>query len=613
MQIEAKLTQAITAAIKQLYGQEVPETLIQLGATKKEFEGHLTLVVFPFLKISRKKPEDTAQDIGQYLVDNLPEVVARFNVIKGFLNIVIADACWVSLLGDIQKEERYGLKPVTDASPLVMIEYSSPNTNKPLHLGHVRNNLLGWSLAQVMEANGNRVVKTNIVNDRGIHICKSMLAWLKWGNGETPESTGKKGDHLIGDYYVAFDKHYRAELKELTDKFVAEGLDEEAAKERAEKESTLMQEARAMLVKWEQNDPEVRALWKRMNDWVYAGFDQTYKALGVGFDKIYYESQTYLEGKEKVMEGLDKGFFYRRDDGSVWADLTAEGLDEKLLLRADGTSVYMTQDIGTAKLRFQDFPIDKMIYVVGNEQNYHFQVLSILLDKLGFKWGKDLVHFSYGMVELPNGKMKSREGTVVDADDLIQKMISDAREMSQDKVNKLEGISDAEAEEIARIVGMGALKYFILKVDARKNMLFNPEESIDFNGNTGPFIQYTYARIRSILRKSGLINSPLPTSTKGEEKESEATLLSPKEISLIQQLAAFGTAVQQAGSDYNVSVIANYCYDLAKSFNGFYHDFQILKEEDPQKRAVRLVLCECVAKVIRLGMGLLGIEVPERM
>ena len=605
MQIEAKLTQAVLDAIKQLYGQEVPETLVQLGATKKEFEGHLTLVVFPFLKISRKKPEETAQDIGQYLVDNLPDVVARFNVIKGFLNLVVADACWVSLLGDIQKEERYGLKPVTDASPLVMIEYSSPNTNKPLHLGHVRNNLLGWSLAQVMEANGNRVVKTNIVNDRGIHICKSMLAWLKWGNGETPESTGKKGDHLIGDYYVAFDKHYRAELKELTDKFVAEGMDEEGAKERAEKESTLMQEARAMLVKWEQNDPEVRALWKRMNDWVYAGFDQTYKALGVSFDKIYYESQTYLEGKEKVMEGLDKGFFYRRDDGSVWADLTAEGLDEKLLLRADGTSVYMTQDIGTAKLRFQDFPIDKMIYVVGNEQNYHFQVLSILLDKLGFKWGKDLVHFSYGMVELPNGKMKSREGTVVDADDLIQKMISDAREMSQDKVNKLEGISEEEAQEIARIVGMGALKYFILKVDARKNMLFNPEESIDFNGNTGPFIQYTYARIRSILRKAQAL--PTPSSPSG------TPLLSEKEISLIQQLAAFGTAVQQAGSDYNVSVIANYCYDLAKSFNGFYHDFQILKEEDPQKRAVRLVLCECVAKVIRLGMGLLGIEVPERM
>ena len=605
MQIEAKLTQAVLDAIKQLYGQEVPETLVQLGATKKEFEGHLTLVVFPFLKISRKKPEETAQDIGQYLVDNLPDVVARFNVIKGFLNLVVADACWVSLLGDIQKEERYGLKPVTDASPLVMIEYSSPNTNKPLHLGHVRNNLLGWSLAQVMEANGNRVVKTNIVNDRGIHICKSMLSWLKWGNGETPESTGKKGDHLIGDYYVAFDKHYRAELKELTDKFVAEGMDEEGAKERAEKESTLMQEARAMLVKWEQNDPEVRALWKRMNDWVYAGFDQTYKALGVSFDKIYYESQTYLEGKEKVMEGLDKGFFYRRDDGSVWADLTAEGLDEKLLLRADGTSVYMTQDIGTAKLRFQDFSIDKMIYVVGNEQNYHFQVLSILLDKLGFKWGKDLVHFSYGMVELPNGKMKSREGTVVDADDLIQKMISDAREMSQDKVNKLEGISEEEAQEIARIVGMGALKYFILKVDARKNMLFNQEESIDFNGNTGPFIQYTYARIRSILRKAQAL--PTPSSPSG------TPLLSEKEISLIQQLAAFGTAVQQAGSDYNVSVIANYCYDLAKSFNGFYHDFQILKEEDPQKRAVRLVLCECVAKVIRLGMGLLGIEVPERM
>ena len=630
MQIEAKLTQAVLDAVKQLYGQEVPETLVQLGTTKKEFEGHLTLVVFPFLKISRKKPEDTAQEIGQYLMENLPDVVARFNVIKGFLNLVIADACWVSLLGDIQKEERYGLKPVTDDSPLVMIEYSSPNTNKPLHLGHVRNNLLGWSLAQVMEANGNRVVKTNIVNDRGIHICKSMLAWLKWGNGETPESTGKKGDHLIGDYYVAFDKHYRAELKELTDKFVDEGMDEEAAKERAEKESPLMQEARAMLVKWEQNDPEVRALWKRMNDWVYAGFDETYKALGVGFDKIYYESQTYLEGKEKVMEGLEKGFFYRRDDGSVWADLTAEGLDEKLLLRADGTSVYMTQDIGTAKLRFQDFPIDKMIYVVGNEQNYHFQVLSILLDKLGFKWGKDLVHFSYGMVELPNGKMKSREGTVVDADDLIAKMISDAKEMWLQKRSLTpnpspvgEGSEATSAdnngsplshgrgdggEAVARIVGMGALKYFILKVDARKNMLFNPEESIDFNGNTGPFIQYTYARIRSILRKSGG-EVALLSLRRGDGGE----VLSSKEISLIQHLAAFGTAVQQAGADYNVSVIANYCYDLAKEFNGFYHDFQILKEEDPQKRAVRLVLCECVAKVIRLGMGLLGIEVPERM
>ena len=604
MQIEQKLAQAVVAAIKVLYGLEVPETQVQLSATKKEFEGHLTLVVFPFLKMSRKKPEDTAQEIGQFLVENLPEVVARFNVIKGFLNMVVADKCWINLLGEIQKDDQWGLTPVTDESPLVMIEYSSPNTNKPLHLGHVRNNLLGWALAQVMEANGNKVVKTNIVNDRGIHICKSMLAWLKWGNGETPESTGMKGDHLIGKYYVAFDQHYRAERQKLMDKFMEEGMDEEAAKERAEKESPLMQEARAMLVKWEQNDAEVRALWKKMNDWVYAGFDETYKALGVGFDKIYYESQTYLEGKEKVMEGLEKGFFYRRPDGSVWADLTGEGLDEKLLLRADGTSVYMTQDIGTAKLRFQDFPIDKMIYVVGNEQNYHFQVLSILLDKLGFKWGKDLVHFSYGMVELPNGKMKSREGTVVDADDLIAKMIADAREMSKDKVNKLEDLTEEEAQEIARIVGMGALKYFILKVDARKNMLFNPEESIDFNGNTGPFIQYTYARIRSILRKAGLESVVLTTLQ---------TELSEKEIALIQQLAAFGTAVKQAGTDYNVSVIANYCYDLAKEFNGFYHDFPILKEEDEQKRTVRLSLCEAVAKVIKSGMGLLGIEVPERM
>ena len=605
MQIEQKITQAVLAAIKTLYGQDAPEQLVQLGATKKEFEGQLTLVVFPFLKMSRKKPEDTAQDIGQYLVEQLPDVVARFNVIKGFLNLVIADACWISLLSEIQQDEHYGMQPVTDQSPLVMIEYSSPNTNKPLHLGHVRNNLLGWALAQVMQANGNRVVKTNIVNDRGIHICKSMLAWLKWGNGETPESTGMKGDHLIGKYYVAFDQHYRAERQQLMEKYMAEGMDEEAAKERAEKESPLMQEARQMLVKWEQNDPEVRGLWKRMNDWVYAGFDETYRALGVGFDKIYYESQTYLEGKEKVMEGLEKGFFYRRPDGSVWADLTGEGLDEKLLLRADGTSVYMTQDIGTAKLRFQDFPIDKMIYVVGNEQNYHFQVLSILLDKLGFKWGKDLVHFSYGMVELPNGKMKSREGTVVDADDLIAKMIEDARTMSEDKVNKLEGISEEEAQEIARIVGLGALKYFILKVDARKNMLFNPEESIDFNGNTGPFIQYTYARIRSILRKAadaGIVSKELPSAE-----------LSEKEIALIQQLAAFGASVRQAGSDYNVSVIANYCYDLAKEFNGFYHDFQILKESDEQKRAIRLALCAAVAKVIKSGMGLLGIEVPERM
>jgi len=629
MQIEQKITEAVIAAIKELYGQEVPQSMVQLGATKKEFEGQLTLVVFPFLKMSRKKPEDTAQDLGQYLVEHLSDVVARFNVIKGFLNLVIADACWVSLLSEIQQDENWGLTPVTDASPLVMIEYSSPNTNKPLHLGHVRNNLLGWALAQVMQANGNKVVKTNIVNDRGIHICKSMLAWLKWGNGETPESTGKKGDHLIGDYYVAFDKHYRAELKELTEKFVAEGMDEEAAKERAEKESTLMQEARAMLVKWEQNDPEVRALWKKMNDWVYAGFDETYKALGVGFDKIYYESQTYLEGKEKVEEGLEKGIFYRRDDGSVWADLTGEGLDEKLLLRADGTSVYMTQDIGTAKLRFQDFPIDKMIYVVGNEQNYHFQVLSILLDKLGFKWGKDLVHFSYGMVELPNGKMKSREGTVVDADDLIQKMIEEAsvkwqekrptpdpsrqggEEVSAETAQGNESLplrGDLEGSSVARIVGLGALKYFILKVDARKNMLFNPEESIDFNGNTGPFIQYTYARIRSILRKSEEMNN----ERVGSENYGSLSL-SEKEIALIQQLAAFGTAVKQAGTDYNVSVIANYCYDLAKEFNGFYHDFPILKEEDEQKRAVRLALCDAVAKVIKTGMGLLGIEVPERM
>ena len=598
MQIETKLTAAIQAAIQSLYGQEVPASMVQLSATKKEFEGHLTLIVFPFLKMSRKAPEATAQEIGDYLVANLPDVVARFNVIKGFLNMVIADACWVSLLADIQQDECYGLKRVTEDSPLVMIEYSSPNTNKPLHLGHVRNNLLGWALAQVMQANGNKVVKTNIVNDRGIHICKSMLAWLKWGNGATPESTGKKGDHLIGDYYVTFDKHYREEVKQL----MAQGMDEEQAKQ----EAPLIKEAHEMLVKWEQNDPEVRALWKKMNDWVYAGFNETYEALGVSFDKIYYESQTYLEGKEKVMEGLEKGFFYRREDGSVWADLTKEGLDEKLLLRSDGTSVYMTQDIGTAKLRFQDFPIDKMIYVVGNEQNYHFQVLSILLDKLGFKWGKDLVHFSYGMVELPNGKMKSREGTVVDADDLIAKMIEDAREMSKDKVNKLDDITEEEAAEIARIVGMGALKYFILKVDARKNMLFNPEESIDFNGNTGPFIQYTYARIRSILRKAQGARGALSNSV-------AESLLSEKEIALIQQLAAFGTTVAQAGNDYNVSVIANYCYDLAKEFNGFYHDFQILKEPDEQKRAVRLALCECVAKVIKTGMGLLGIEVPERM
>ena len=581
MQIEAQLTAGVVAAVKELYGQEVPETMV---------------------KASHKAPDVTAQEIGEHMLAHC-DAVEKFNVIKGFLNITIKPSFWTSVLKHVAETPDYGFKAAADDSQLVMIEYSSPNTNKPLHLGHVRNNLLGWALAKVMEANGNRVVKTNIVNDRGIHICKSMLAWLKWGNGETPESTGKKGDHLIGDYYVAFDKHYRAELKELTDKFMAEGMDEEAAKERAEKESPLMQEARAMLVKWEQNDPEVRKLWQTMNAWVYAGFDETYRALGVGFDKIYYESQTYLEGKDKVMEGLKKGIFYRRDDGSVWADLTDEGLDEKLLLRADGTSVYMTQDIGTAKLRYEDFPIDKMIYVVGNEQNYHFQVLSILLDKLGFKWGRDLVHFSYGMVELPNGKMKSREGTVVDADDLIAKMIEDAGTMSEDKVNKLEGISEAEAAEIARIVGMGALKYFILKVDARKNMLFNPEESIDFNGNTGPFIQYTYARIRSILRKAN-----------GQRAMGDCQCsLSEKEIALIQRLAAFGASVAQAGSDYNVSVIANYCYDLAKEFNGFYHDFQILKEPDEQKRAMRLALCEAVAKVIKTGLGLLGIEVPERM
>ena len=615
------------AAVKALYGQEIPEKTAQVQQTRSEFEGNLTLVVFPFLKISKKKPEDTAQEIGDWLLEHEP-AIERFNVVKGFLNMTIARKAWVELLNSIDDDATFGCKKATDESPLVMIEYSSPNTNKPLHLGHVRNNLLGWSLAQIMEANGNRVVKTNIINDRGIHICKSMLAWQKWGNGETPETSGKKGDHLIGDYYVAFDKHYREEVAALQQQLIAEGVDAETAEKRAKDEAPLMQEARQMLIRWEQEDPEVRGLWKMMNDWVYAGFDETYKALGVGFDKIYYESQTYLEGKEKVMEGLEKGFFYRREDGSVWANLNAEGLDEKLLLRADGTSVYMTQDIGTAKLRFQDYPIDKMIYVVGNEQNYHFQVLSILLDKLGFKWGKDLVHFSYGMVELPNGKMKSREGTVVDADDLIEKMIEEARVKWQEKPlsNSPRGGEDSlssqadtsgkaalppaggagrgtsEGAAVARIVGMGALKYFILKVDARKNMLFNPEESIDFNGNTGPFIQYTYARIRSILRKAQFEALPALHAE-----------LSEKEIAIIQHLAAFGAAVQQAGTDYNVSVIANYCYDLAKEFNGFYHDFQILKEPDEQKRAVRLALCEAVAKVIKSGMGLLGIEVPERM
>ena len=599
MEISSKIAQATVAAVKELYGQDVKAEAIQLQETRPEFEGNVTLVVFPFLRMSKKRPEETGEEIGQYLVREVPDVVARYNVVKGFLNLVIAPAQWIKLLEDINSQEHFGFRKATEESPLVMIEYSSPNTNKPLHLGHVRNNLLGWALANVMQANGNRVVKTNIVNDRGIHICKSMLAWLRWGNGETPETSGKKGDHLIGDYYVAFDKHYREEVKEL----VAQGMDEEQAKQ----EAPLIKEAHEMLVKWEQGDPEVRALWKKMNEWVYAGFDETYKALGVSFDKIYYESDTYLEGKKKVEEGLEKGFFYRREDGSVWADLTKEGLDEKLLLRSDGTSVYMTQDIGTAKLRYEDYPIDKMIYVVGNEQNYHFQVLSILLDKLGFKWGKDLVHFSYGMVELPNGKMKSREGTVVDADDLIQTMIQDARQMSADKVNKLEDITEAEAQEIARIVGMGALKYFILKVDARKNMLFNPEESIDFNGNTGPFIQYTYARIRSILRKAkaqGIeVPAELPTTAE----------LSEKEISLIQHLNDFADTVRQAGQDYNPSCIANYCYDLVKEYNQFYHDFSVLREEDKDKQVVRLALSEAVSKVVRNGLGLLGIEVPERM
>ncbi len=599
MEIEKKIISTIIKGIKDLYGQEVTENLVQLQTTKKEFEGHLTLVVFPFLKISKKKPEETAQEIGSYLKSNIPNVIADFNVIKGFLNLTIASSSWIELLTSINQNDKFGFIPVTEQSPLVMIEYSSPNTNKPLHLGHVRNNLLGWALAQVMEANGNKVVKTNIVNDRGIHICKSMLAWLKYGNGATPESTGIKGDHLIGDYYVAFDKHYREQISEL----VAQGMSEEEAKN----EAPLIKEAREMLVKWENNDPEIRALWRKMNEWVYAGFDVTYKALGVSFDKIYYESETYLEGKEKVLEGLEKGFFFRKEDGSVWADLTQEGLDEKLLLRSDGTSVYMTQDIGTAKLRFQDYPINKMIYVVGNEQNYHFQVLSILLDKLGFDWGKDLVHFSYGMVELPNGKMKSREGTVVDADDLIAEMISNAKKMSEDKINKLTDLTEEEANEIARIVGLGALKYFILKVDARKNMLFNPDESIDFNGNTGPFIQYTYARIRSILRKAAEVGLVVPQELPLD------TELNEKEINLIQSLSDFALVVKQAGNDYNPSCIANYCYDLVKEYNQFYHDFSILHEEDKNKQIFRLALSANVGKVIRLGMGLLGIEVPERM
>ena len=605
MNIEQKLVSSVIGGLKALYGQDVPAAQVQLQKTKKEFEGHLTLVVFPFLRMSKKGPEQTAQEIGEYLQANEPSVAA-FNVIKGFLNLTIASSAWIELLNGIHADKQYGIVAATDNSPLVMIEYSSPNTNKPLHLGHVRNNLLGNALANIVAANGNKVVKTNIVNDRGIHICKSMLAWQKYGNGETPESSGKKGDHLIGDYYVSFDKHYKAELAELMEKGMT--------KEEAEAASPLMQEAREMLVKWEAGDPEtgeanhpeVRALGKKMNDWVYAGFDETYRMMGVTFDKIYYESNTYLEGKEKVMEGLEKGFFYRKEDGSVWADLTGEGLDHKLLLRADGTSVYMTQDIGTAKLRFADYPIDKMIYVVGNEQNYHFQVLSILLDKLGFEWGKGLVHFSYGMVELPEGKMKSREGTVVDADDLMAEMIDTAKETSNE-LGKLDGLTKEEADNIARIVGLGALKYFILKVDARKNMTFNPKESIDFNGNTGPFIQYTYAGIQSVLRKAKEAGIEIPAQLPAGIE------LSEKEEGLIQMVADFAAVVKQAGEDYSPSIIANYTYDLVKEYNQFYHDFSILREENEAVKVFRLALSENVAKVVRLGMGLLGIEVPDRM
>lgn len=605
MKIEDKLVASVISGLKALYGQEVPEKMVQMQKTKKEFEGHLTLVVFPFLKMSKKGPEQTAREIGEYLKANDP-AVAAFNVIKGFLNLTIASATWIELLNEIQADEQYGLMQVTDASPLVMIEYSSPNTNKPLHLGHVRNNLLGNALANIVAANGNKVVKTNIVNDRGIHICKSMLAWKKYGNGETPETSGKKGDHLVGDYYVSFDKHYKAEVKELMAKFTAQGMSGDEAKAKAEAESPLMQEAREMLVKWEAGDPEVRGLWEMMNNWVYAGFDETYKKMGVSFDKIYYESNTYLEGKEKVMEGLEKGFFYKKEDGSVWADLTAEGLDHKLLLRGDGTSVYMTQDIGTAKLRFADYPINKMIYVVGNEQNYHFQVLSILLDKLGFEWGKSLVHFSYGMVELPEGKMKSREGTVVDADDLMEEMIATAKETSQE-LGKLDGLTQEEADDIARIVGLGALKYFILKVDARKNMTFNPKESIDFNGNTGPFIQYTYARIQSVLRKAAESGIVIP------EQIPAGIELSEKEEGLIQMVADFAAVVKQAGEDYSPSIIANYTYDLVKEYNQFYHDYSILREENEAVKVFRIALSANVAKIVRLGMNLLGIEVPSRM
>ena len=605
MNIEKVITEATIKAVKELYGQNVPEKMVQLQKTKDTFEGNLTLVVFPFLKISHKKPEDTAQQIGEVLQRDC-EAVARFNVVKGFLNLVVAPQAWVSLLNDINADAKFGEKQATADSPLVMIEYSSPNTNKPLHLGHVRNNLLGWSLSKIMEANGNKVIKTNIVNDRGIHIMKSMLAWIKWGNGITPETAHKKGDHLIGDFYVLFDKHYKEQCNELKAKFVAEGMDEEKAEEKAKNEAPLIVEAHEMLVKWEAGDPEIRALWQKMNSWVYAGFDETYKALGVSFDKIYYESNTYLEGKRKVEEGLKKGLFFRKPDNSVWADLTDEGLDQKLLLRADGTSVYMTQDIGTAKLRFDDYPINKMIYVVGNEQNYHFQVLSILLDKLGFEFGKGLVHFSYGMVELPEGKMKSREGTVVDADDLMEEMIGTAHEISQE-LGKLDEMTPEEAANISRIVGLGSLKYFILKVDPRKNMTFNPKESIDFNGNTGPFIQYTYARIRSVLRKAAEQGIVLPKQLPAN------TPISEKEEGLVQMIADYAVTVKEAGKEYSPAYIANYIYDLVKEYNQFYHDFSILREENPEIKQFRLVLSENVAKVVKSGMSLLGIEVPERM
>ena len=600
-----QIVKAVEAGIMEMYGQSAPQGSVVLQETREGFEGELTLVVFPFLRISRKKPEDTAQDLGQYLVANLPGVVRGFNVVKGFLNLSIQPACWISLLQDIWQNPRYGFTPVTESSPLVMIEYSSPNTNKPLHLGHVRNNLLGWALANIMEANGNKVVKTNIVNDRGIHICKSMLAWLRWGNGETPQSSGKKGDHLIGDYYVAFDKHYREEVKELKAQYMAQGMAEEQAEEKAKQEAPLIREAHEMLVKWEQGDKEVRDLWQKMNSWVYAGFDETYKALGVAFDKIYYESETYLVGKRKVMDGLERGLFFKKEDGSVWADLTQEGLDQKLLIRGDGTSVYMTQDIGTATMRFSDYPIDKMIYVVGNEQNYHFQVLSLLLDKLGFKWGKDLVHFSYGMVELPEGKMKSREGTVVDADDLMDAMVQNAKEMSAE-MGKLQDLPQEEADKISAIIGLGALKYFILKVDPRKNMTFNPKESIDFNGNTGPFVQYTYARIQSVLRKAA-------DKQVSEAFDASAVALNDKEISLIQRLADFPAIVAEAGRTYSPALVANYVYELVKEYNQFYHDYKILGEENADLRGFRLTLSRTVGDIIRQGFWMLGIEVPERM